>query len=127
MNWLKRNFEMLIPYLVFFFSPILPVLIATGILVFMDLVTGTAAAKARGEQIRSKKMIRTISKMIFYFIAIILSKIMECVFFPVIPLATITAGYIALMEFKSNIENISSITGINIWKVLINKIHQQKK
>jgi hypothetical protein len=52
---------------------------------------------------------------------------MEIVFFPQIPIANITSGYIAFVEFKSNIENISSITGLDIWKALIDKIQNFRK
>lgn len=123
---MKKYLALLIPYLTFFFSPILLILFTTGALVMTDLFTGVYAAKKRGEVIHSKKMARSVSKIIFYFIAIILSRLMEIAFFPSIPIANITAGYIALIEFKSNIENISTITGLDIWKAIINKIHQQK-
>lgn len=123
---IKKYILSFLPYLAFFFAPIQHLLIATGILVFADMITGAKAAKKRGEVIHSKKMTRTISKTIFYFIAIILSRIMELVYFPDMPLATITAGYIAIMEFKSNMENISEITGIDIWKAIVDKIHARK-
>jgi len=122
-----KYFAILIAYLIFFFSPIVAILIATGVLVFTDLFTGVFAANKRGEKIDSKKMARSISKIIFYFTAIILSRMMETVFFPSIPIASITSGYIALIEFKSNIENISSITGLDIWKALIDKIQNFRK
>lgn len=112
--------------MVFFFSPILAILFTTGALVLTDLFTGVFAAKKRGETIDSKKMSMSISKIIFYFVAIILSRLMEIVFFPFIPIANITAGYIGLVEFKSNFENIATITGVDIWKALRNKIHLPK-
>ena len=123
---MKNFFALLIPYLLFFFSPIVMILFTTGVLVFTDMITGIFAAKKRGEITDSKKMARSISKIIFYFIAILLSRIMEITFIHWLPLANITAGYIALVEFKSNFENIHTITGLNIWKVLINKINNQK-
>ena len=122
-----KYFAMFIAYLILFFSPIIAILIATGVLVFTDLFTGIFAANKRGEVIDSKKMARSISKIIFYFTAIILSRMMEIVFFPQIPIANITSGYIAFVEFKSNIENISSITGLDIWKALIDKIQNFRK
>jgi phage-related holin len=122
-----KYFAILIAYLIFFFSPIVAILIATGVLVFTDLFTGVFAAARRGEKVDSKKMARSVSKIIFYFTAIILSRMMETVFFPSIPIASITSGYIALIEFKSNIENISSITGLDIWKALIDKIQNFRK
>jgi phage-related holin len=120
---MKHYIPTLIAYLTFFFSPIALILFTTGVLVFTDLITGVYAAKSKGEIIHSKKMARSIGKIIFYFIAIILSRLMEVTFFPVIPIANITAGYIALIEFKSNIENVGTITGIDLWKAIIDKIN----
>jgi len=47
---------------------------------------------------------------------------MEVSFMEWIPVAKLTAGYIAVVEFKSNMENIASITGVDIWKHLMTKI-----
>ena len=111
-----------IPYIVFFFAPITAAIIGLGVLIFADVFTGCKAAKVRGEEIRSNRMARTISKIIFYSVAIILSRVMEVAFMPWLPVAQLTAGYIAVVEFKSNMENIATITGVNIWKHLMRKM-----
>ena len=116
-----------VPYIVFFFAPITAGLIGLGVLIFADVITGCKAAKVRGEEIRSNRMARTVSKIIFYSIAIILSRVMEVAFIDFIPLAQITAGYIAVVEFKSNLENIASITGVDVWKHLMKKIEGWSK
>ena len=116
-----------IPYIVFFFAPITAALAGLGVLIFADVITGCKAAKVRGEEIQSNRMARTVSKIIFYSIAIILSRVMEVVFIDFIPVAQIQAGYIAIVEFKSNIENIGSITGVDIWKHLMKKIEGWSK
>ena len=111
-----------VPYLVFFFTPITAAIVGLGVLIFADVITGCRAAKLRGEEIRSNRLARTVSKIIFYSIAIILSRVMEVSFMEWIPVAKLTAGYIAVVEFKSNMENIASITGVDIWKHLMTKI-----
>jgi len=116
-----------VPYIVFFFAPITAGLIGLGVLIFADVITGCKAAKVRGEEIRSNRMARTVSKIIFYSIAIILSRVMEVAFIDFIPLAQMTAGYIAIVEFKSNMENIASITGVDVWKHLMKKIEGWSK
>jgi len=116
-----------IPYIVFFFAPITAAMIGLGVLILADVVTGCRAAKLRGEEIRSNRMARTISKIIFYSIAIILSRVMEVAFMDWIPVAQITAGYIAIVEFKSNMENIGSITGVDVWKHIMTKIENWSK
>ena len=116
-----------VPYLVFFFAPITAAIMGLGVLIFADVITGCKAAKVRGEEIRSNRMARTVSKIIFYSIAIILSRVMEVSFMEWIPAAKLTAGYIAVVEFKSNMENIASITGVDVWKHLMKKIEGWSK
>ena len=116
-----------VPYVIFFFTPITWALVGIGVLVFADVFTGIRAAKKRGERIHSRTMGRTISKMIFYTLAILLARVMELVFIPWLPVAQLTSGYIALVEFKSNMENIGTITDTDIWNHLKEKIEQAFK
>jgi ABC-type Co2+ transport system permease subunit len=116
-----------LPYIVFFFAPITASIIGLGVLIFADVFTGCKAAKMRGEEIRSNRLARTVSKIIFYSIAIILSRVMEVAFMDWLPVAQLTAGYIAIVEFKSNLENIASITGVDVWKHLLNKFEGWSK
>ena len=116
-----------IPYMVFFFAPITAAMVGLAVLIFADVITGCKAAKVRGEEIRSNRLARTVSKIIFYSIAIILSRVMEVSFMEWLPIAKLTAGYIAVVEFKSNMENIASITGVDIWKHLMTKIEGWSK
>jgi ABC-type Co2+ transport system permease subunit len=116
-----------IPYIVFFFAPITAAIIGLAVLIFFDVITGCRAAQLRGEEIRSNRLARTVSKIIFYSIAIILSRVMEVFFMDWMPVAKLTAGYIAVVEFKSNMENIASITGVDIWKHLMSKIEGWSK
>ena len=116
-----------VPYLVFFFAPITAAMFGLAVLIFADVITGCKAAKVRGEEIRSNRLARTVSKIIFYSIAIILSRVMEVSFMDWMPVAKLTAGYIAIVEFKSNMENIATITGVDIWKHLMTKIEGWSK
>lgn len=114
-----------IPYVFFFFSPITWSIIGIGVLVFADVFTGIRAAKKRGERIHSKGMSRTVGKMLYYTIAIVLSRVMELVFTPWLPIAQLTSGYIAVVEFKSNLENIAQVTGVDVWNHLKDKFDDQ--
>jgi len=116
-----------IPYVIFFFSPIGWTLVSIGVLVFSDVFTGIKAAKKRGDRIHSRTMSRTVSKIIFYTVAILLSRVMELAFIPWLPVAQLTSGYIAVVEFKSNMENISEVTGLDLWNHLKEKIENTFK
>ena len=105
-----------------FLLPLVPFLVMVLVLVVTDFLTGIRAAKARKEEINSGGMKRTIEKISLYFAAIILSEGMSQVFFDGVQITYVVATYIALTEFKSNIENISDVTGTDIWRKIVSKI-----
>lgn len=113
-----------IPYVFFFFAPITWSIVGIGVLVFADVFTGIAAAKKRGERIHSKGMSRTVGKMLYYTIAIVLSRVMELAFISWLPVAQLTSGYIAIVEFKSNMENIAQVTGVDVWNHLKDRFEE---
>jgi hypothetical protein len=101
---------------------ILPVAHFLGLtvaLVVLDLYTGVRAAQHRKEPIRSRGFGRTTEKITLYFVAILLSRGMHLVFFAPMgvkfDLVWLVAGLISLTEFKSNLENIGTVTGMDIW------------
>lgn len=89
---------------------------------FFDFATGVRAAKARKEKIRSRGFFRTVEKIVLYFLAILLSEGMKEVFNLPIPITYMVSGIIALTEFQSNLENISDITGTQLWPSIKDKI-----
>lgn len=111
-----------------FVSPLMPFLIITFALVACDTYSGIRAARARGEAIVSNGLRRTIEKMVLYFIAILLAEGMVQVFkIPQIPFTDFSITYvvafaIAIIEFKSNIENVESVTGAKIWTYISEQV-----
>ena len=126
MIYFKKYGEAVLASLMGFLVPIFSLLMATGILLFADLITGICAAKKKGEKIESKKMGRSITKCIFYYMAILLGHVMEVVFVNDLPIAKITAGIIATVEFKSNMENISVLTGLDFSKIIREKLDSKR-
>lgn len=124
--WVK----FILPYLIFFFSPIDQLIAGLGAFVFFDFITGIAAARKRGERISSSGLFRTITKIILYMIAIVLSRIFELYFISWLPVTSVTAGYIAITELKSNYENIGEYTGTNlngVIEILKSHFHHKEK
>lgn len=113
-QFVYKYWDILLAGCLSFIAPIVGLLMATGTLVICDMITGVIAAKKRGEEIHSKKMGATVTKTILYFIGIILAHIMEHFFWPGTNISKSVAGIFALIEFKSNLENISSATGIDL-------------
>lgn len=97
----------------------------TMCLVIADFATGIAAARHRGEALRSRGFARSVLKIGLYCLAILLSHGMDQVFF--VPkgisfdLVWIVAGLVGLAEFKSNLENIAVVTGMDIWAAIADK------
>ena len=103
-------------------APIHAVMITVGVLIFADLFTGIWAATRRNETISSAVMRRTISKLILYQIAIVSGWLLEFyILESVIPITKLVASIIGMVEFKSILENVTSITGVK-FKDLIKKL-----
>lgn len=103
------------------YALILPIgsfLIAVGALVMIDLFTGVAAAKKRKEKLRSKGLRDSVIKTVWYFMAILTTQMMKVVFFPTFPIVYIISAYIAVIEFKSLLENIGELTGTDLWNAV---------
>lgn len=101
-------------WLVSFMSPLWPFLIFTVCLVVADFYTGVRAAMKRGDKITSRGFFRLVEKILMYYIAILASEGMHHVFGLPSQLSYVTAFAIALTEFKSNIENIETVTGVSV-------------
>lgn len=118
--------KQLIGWTVAFLAPIHTVMLAVGALILFDLITGIWASKKAGRPITSFGIRRTVTKAFAYQMSLITSMIMENYFLPEIPVIRIIAGLIAVTEFKSFLENVTDITGIDFWKAILDKIQGTK-
>jgi phage-related holin len=104
------------------FAPIQGLLLATGSLVFIDLITGVIAAHKRGSPITSAGLRRSVTKICVYQIAIMTAFLAEKYMSDVLPFVKMAAGVITLTELTSVLENLNSISGENLLKALIDKL-----
>lgn len=109
-----------------FVSPLWPFILLTLSLTLTDLYSGVRAAKKRGETIKSNGYRRTVEKIVLYTSAILLCEGMKTVFFPSINVTYIAAFTICLTELKSNLENIYTVTGVDVWSQLVDVIRKKK-
>jgi len=110
-----------------FLAPVHSIMLAITFLVGMDLITGLLAAHKRGEKLSSNGIRRTITKTLAYMSAIIASHVMSIYFLDgIIDPVKIVSGLIAVTEFQSLMENLSSITGVDLWKQLLEKLQGKK-
>jgi len=104
-------------------TPIKPMLIACGFLIFCDMITGILASRKRKERIKSSEMRRSISKFLVYQITIISAFILEIYMLDgLVPVSKVVAGVIGMVEFTSILENTSTIAGTDIVKLVLNKL-----
>jgi hypothetical protein len=105
------------------FAPIKGLLISCGVLIISDMITGMIAAKKRKEPIKSAEMRRSITKLLVYQIAIISGFILETYMLEgLLPISKIVAGVIGMVEFKSILENVSTIAGQDVLKLVMDKL-----
>jgi len=115
--WLGAS-SMISGWMLSFLAPVWPFLILIFFLTITDLYTGTEAAKKRGEKINSRGLRRSVQKITLYAEAVLLTEGCRIVFMPGVNITYIAAFTVCLTELKSNLENISTVTGTNVWTTL---------
>lgn len=103
-----------------FFAPIWILILWMTIFVMFDLVSGLMAAKKRGELLESRKLRRTITKLTWYFIAVLLAHGLDVCVIPLddLHLAGFMAAIIGGVEIYSMLENAYCITGNRVFRLL---------
>lgn len=92
------------------------IFITVGVLIVIDFFCGVYKSIKNGDHFSSRKMSHTISKIIFYNLAIITGALIQLHIMPLIPFVTLIASSIAIIEFTSITENITDILGFDIFK-----------
>ena len=98
------------------FLPIKELMLTIGFLVAADMVVGIWKALKLKQRIRSRRMSDTVTKLLLYQIAIMSGFLIETfIISELIPITKLVATVIAVIEFKSIIESIESVTGKDLW------------
>ncbi len=119
MNYAKALALAIIAHL----EPIHAMLITVFVLIAADTATGIWASVKRGEGINSAGLRRTVTKGLVYTLAIICAWICEVhLLKSIMPIASVAASAIGIVELKSILENADSITGGSLFKSLIAKL-----
>nr|WP_321221339.1 phage holin family protein [uncultured Psychroserpens sp.] len=109
-------------WLLTFLSPVNAVMVTMVFLIIVDFITGAYASIKNRIPIRSSKIGHTISKFFIYNLVILAAYFVEEHIVNEVPFLKIIAGFIAITEIKSILENYNVIYGINPFKALINLI-----
>ena len=101
------------------FLPIKELMLTIGFLVASDMLVGIWKALKLKQRIRSRRMSDTITKLLLYQIAIMSGFLIETfIIAELIPITKLVATVIAVIEFKSIVESIESVTGKDLWSKL---------
>ncbi len=103
-------------------SPVNGVMVTMVFLIVVDFITGSYAAIKNHIPIRSSRIGHTISKFFIYNLVILAAFFLEKHIVDEVPFLKIIAGFIAITEIKSVLENFNKIYGVNPFKALINLI-----
>ncbi|CAL2080347.1 phage holin family protein [Tenacibaculum sp. 190524A02b] len=105
-------------------APLNGVLTTMMFLIVVDFITGAYASLKKQISITSEKIAHTISKFVIYNLVIISAYFLEVYIVNEVPFLKIIAGFIAVTEIKSILENYNKIYGVNPFKVLYHFINQ---
>jgi phage-related holin len=108
--------------LLIFLTPIKELILAIGVLLVIDFILGIVVAKRKGIAIQSKEAKRTIIKMLLYQLTVLTAFILDKYFIPGNIIVRVAAMAIGLVEGKSIFEHIYTLTGLDVWTLLKEKI-----
>lgn len=100
-------------------SPINGVMMTMVFLILVDFITGSYASYKRKIPISSERISNTISKFFIYNLVILASFLLETFIVDEVPFLKIIAGFVAITEIKSILENFNKIYGIDLFKALV--------
>ncbi|AXO80713.1 hypothetical protein DZC78_10065 [Olleya aquimaris] len=103
-------------------SPVNGVMVTMVFLIVVDFITGSYASIKNHIPIRSSRVGHTVSKFFIYNLVILAAFFLEKHIVNEVPFLKIIAGFIAIAEIKSILENFNKIYGVNPFKALINLI-----
>lgn len=101
-------------------SPVKAIMITMIFLIVVDFITGAYASYKHHIPIRSHRIMNTISKFVIYNLVILAAFFLEEHIVNEVPFLKIIAGFIAITEIKSILENFDKIYGVNPFKALRN-------
>jgi len=94
-------------------TPVNGVMLTMVFLIVVDFITGSYASYKMGISIDSKKIGHTISKFFIYNLVILSAFLLESFIVDEVPFLKVIAGFIAVAEIKSILENYNRIYGVN--------------
>jgi hypothetical protein len=106
-----------------FISPLVPLAVLVSTLIATDFVFGIYRAYKKGDEINSRKMGHSISKMFLYNMAVLSVFMLEKIIVGTdMQFTKIAVGVIAMVELKSIDESFRLLYGFSIYESIVDKI-----
>lgn len=123
-EWIKNLALSLIAILL----PLKAIAAAIVVLVIADLITGCLAARKLGEKIESNKLKRSVSKLMLYYSATLVSYVATVwLVDSLIPVQKMVTTLIGIVEVKSILENLDIIHGGNFFKAMLQRLEKKSE
>jgi len=110
-------------WLLLFLSPISNLMLVILFIIASDMFVGVWASLKRGDPFSSRALRRTVGKVFIYEFVLIFSHVLETFVFPGQPLVRGAMSFISVVEGLSVVENVKSITGLDIFNFIFHKIN----
>lgn len=92
-------------------------------LIIVDLVSGIAAAVRLQQPVTSNKLKKTVIKLLVYELSIVLAYVVGTYLTgPSVPVLQVVTSVIGLTELRSILENLRSITGYDVFDVILQRV-----
>ena len=106
-----------------FVSPLVPLAVLVSTLIATDFVFGIYRAYKKGDEINSRKMGHSISKMFLYNMAVLSVFMLEKIIVGTdMQFTKIAVGVIAMVELKSIDESFRLLYGFSIYESIVDKL-----
>jgi|GEM_PF-3269736 len=122
------NVDFIMKFVLWFLAILVPLYDIAGaliILIVIDLITGIIASIKQSIPFQWSKIFNTFNKLIIYCLILLAAWVIESKIIPSIPFMRLVAGFLALTELRSILENFKNIFGIDAWDYIRAAIKRQ--
>tara|TARA_R110001592_G_scaffold268269_3_gene534530 strand:- start:43117 stop:43560 length:444 start_codon:yes stop_codon:yes gene_type:complete len=122
------NVDFLMKFVIWFLAILVPLYDVAGaliLLIIIDLITGIVASVKKNAAFEWAKIFNTINKLLVYCLILLAAWVIESKIIPSIPFMRLVAGFLALTELRSILENFKNIFGIDAWDYIRAAIKRQ--
>ncbi len=104
-------------------APVKSLVMAALALIVFDTITGVMAARKRGERVTSAGFRRAVVKAMVYSTSLLIAHLVgHYLLEGAVPVVGLVGGALSLVEVTSISENIETVTGLNVFHALIDRL-----